>query len=205
MRRCNHRPRRQRMRQATDCECRHELPTKRFTPWIAVFSGKHGSLTPRSHEWPQRQVTRVLRNTKTAPLAKTVLAQPGAHAATATIFTAQPPGSSGTRHRIGEGTGSGHGGTRKHAAPETIPSEPHPAQQESTEARLPGEEHVRSLRRPSRRKDRSAGSRKQPQRCQRPMPLLWPKVSKEGKDMFHAEHRPEVSPQSQAICGESAG
>ena len=172
---------------------------------MAVFSGKHGSLTPRSHEWPQREITRVLRKTKTAPWANNFLAQPGAHVATATILTAQPPGSSGTRHRIGEGTGSGHGGTRNHAVPETTPSEPHPAQQQPTEARLPGEEHVRSPRRPSRRRDRSGGSHKQPQRCHRPMPLLWPKVSKKGKDTFLGEHRPEVSPQSQAICGESAG
>ena len=28
--RCNQSPRRQRMRQATGCECPHELPTKRF-------------------------------------------------------------------------------------------------------------------------------------------------------------------------------
>ena len=172
---------------------------------MAVFSGKHGSLTPRIHKWPPRENKRVLRKTNNAPWANNFLAQPGVHVATATILTAQPPGSSDTRHRIGEGTGSGHGGTRNHAVPETTPSEPHPTQQQSKEVQLPGEEHVRSLGRPSRRQDRSVESRKQPQRCQRPMPLLWPKVSKEGKDTFHAEHRPEVSPQSQAICGESAG
>ena len=123
----------------------------------------------------------------------------------ATMFTAQSPGSSGQRPRIGEEAGSNHGGTRNHAVPETNPAEPRPTQRQSKEVQLPGEVQVRSLGRPSRRQDRSVESRKQPQRRQRPMLLLWPTVSKEGKDTFHEEQRPEVSSQSQAICGESAG